>query len=430
MDDKLKCESDLKTAMKKSNPWDRMPHCRSYLVRLGVHEFTQDKGLIDGAEPTLSFELSKYRLSVSSKSHANTWRFRAALAQQLGSQDLIRDLMSSANVGPLNYNFDVAGGKSGSGFATMGKFPVKYGLRMGDGAVKYMNEPENFEALAPLLTARFTEDDELGEFDNQRMPSLLNKLYFMLHLQVGSVVKHKLENSYSHFVLILEDAFYGLPQVANLYNVPFMKFDLKGRSREEGNQGFVAKFPRADGAPDDPWGGQLPLSTTACNYLLSALMVDILKVFGRMETGPRPRFMIDYSLLVGVVDLRAVTSRIAAYEVEKRCAAVGEPLCFIVQANEDARPMMITFSVIDYLNDLNDSKAWESYLIGLKKFMKFQGFQAKFELYNRQILDFASWICRPSTLFDKLMNLLSDKEDFEEFLGSNEHLRTLSRSWL
>jgi len=423
-DDLQKCESELKTAMTKSNPWNHMANCRSYLVRRGVDEFTQDQGL-DGVDPFLSVELgSKYKLIVSSKSHAYMWRLRAALVQQLGSQDLISDLISSAMAGPLDYSFNVAGGKSGSGFATMGNFPVKYGLRMGDGTFKYMNEPHNFEAMAHLLTARFIEDNELGEFNNERMPSLLNKIYFMLKLQVGSGAK-----TYDHFVLILEDALYGLPRVAKLYNIPFMKFDLKGRSRIEGNKEFVQKIPRGEGfGPDDKWGGQLPLSRTACNYFLSALMVDLLEVFGKLDQSEN-RKIIDYSLFVGVADLRSIPSRVAAYELEKRCAVVGEPLCFIVQPNERTRPMIVTFSIIDYLNNLNDSKQAESFLIGLQQFLKSEGFQAKFELYNRQIIDFATGICPSTTYFEHVMNMLTDKEDLEEFFGSKEHLSTLARSW-
>jgi len=301
---------------------------------------------------------------------------------------------------------------------------VKYGLRMGDGTFKYMNEPHNFEAMAHLLTARFIEDNELGEFNNERMPSLLNKIYFMLKLQVGSGAK-----TYDHFVLILEDALYGLPRVAKLYNIPFMKFDLKGRSRIEGNKEFVQKIPRGEGfGPDDKWGGQLPLSRTACNYFLSALMVDLLEVFGKLYQSEN-RKIIDYSLFVGVADLRSIPSRVAAYELEKRCAVVGEPLCFIVQPNERTRPMIVTFSIIDYLNNLNDSKQAESFLIGLQQFLKSEGFQAKFELYNRQIIDFATGICPSTTYFEHVMNMLTDMEDMEEFFGSREHLSTLARSW-
>jgi len=416
-DDEEKCKSDLKTAMSKNKPWEYMANCRSYLVRHGVKEFTQHVDH-NGVDPSLHFELtSKHKLSVVSKAHKHTLQLRDALAQHLGSQDLISDLISSAMAGPLDYSFKTTGGKSGSGFANMGNFPVKYGLRMGDGTFKYMNEPRNFEAMAPLLTLRFTEDNEHGEFKNERMPSLLNKIYFMLHLQLvrGGATYH-------HFVLILEDALYGLPRVAKLYNVPFMKFDLKGRSRLEGNKEFRETFPRAE---NDLWGGQLPLGRTPCNYFLSALMIDTLEVFDKLGD----RKIIDYSLFVGVADLRSIKSRVAAYELEKRCAVVGEPLCFIVQPNERTRPMIVTFSIIDYLNDLNDSKQMESILIGLQKFLKSEGFQAKFDLYDRQIIDFASQVCFPTTYFEHVMNMLTDKEDLEEFFGSKEHLSTLARSW-
>lgn len=438
-DDKLKCESDLATAMTKSSPWDLMPSCRSYLVRLAVHEFVpEDKVQLLPSElpdPSLSLELSSsdmsggthkgtHKLSVSSKSHLHTKHLRAALATQLGSQDVISDLISSAKAGPLDYKFAVAGGKSGSGFASMGNFPVKYGLRKGDGTFKYMNEPHNFEMMAPWLTDRFNESNEDGEFNNQRMPSLLNKIYMMLELEVGSGPK-----GHKHFVLILEDALYGLPQVASRYGIPTMKFDLKGRSRIEGNRKFVETFPRTN-PPNDKWGGRLPLSRTACNYFLSALMVDTLEVFGKLEKKlPKPSFIIDYSLFVGVIDLRSIQSRVAAYELEKRCAVVGEPLCFTVQPNEHTRPLIVTFSIIDYLNDLNDSKEMESRLIGLQQWMKGEGYQAKFHLYARQIVDFATSICYSTAHFEHVMNMLEDTEDMEEWFGSKEHLSALARSW-